>query len=222
MTTQNLRTELRMAHRALIQEIGEDAPIQQILKSESGWKGRSEQIVILKDKLRDMTKKLSKSGTPSTLNSGTMCGTQLNCASQGGSEAVSPQVTKLDLIRRKDVEKANYELEKMKSEHVELKTKCDALAARNRILEREIKEIKAKAGVLIQKGENDNKYIDALQAELDKSKVTSFFFAALMMDELTSIYMFSGNMSKIRMQCLIDLENYAQSKKVKYSLKPGK
>lgn len=43
---QLLRKQLKMAQSALTQEVGEDTPMARVLASESGWKGRAEQVRI--------------------------------------------------------------------------------------------------------------------------------------------------------------------------------
>ena len=60
MQNANLKKDLLVHQRILVQEVGEDIPINKILETHSNgsWKGRSEQISLLKDKVNELTVKL--------------------------------------------------------------------------------------------------------------------------------------------------------------------
>ena len=59
---QRLRQELRIAHRALQNEVGEEASLDEILKSASDpgsttWRGRSQKIALLNTKITELKNK---------------------------------------------------------------------------------------------------------------------------------------------------------------------
>ncbi|KAL7752406.1 hypothetical protein RI367_001940 [Sorochytrium milnesiophthora] len=59
LNSQQLRTDLRATQRALAQEVGEDIPISKLLEEGATWKGRAQQISLLKDKIKLLTKRLA-------------------------------------------------------------------------------------------------------------------------------------------------------------------
>ena len=73
---QTLKNDLNKASRLISREIGENINIDEILLNENGWKGRSQQIQILQNKVKDLQGKLSNNTIYSEQKSelgGTVC-----------------------------------------------------------------------------------------------------------------------------------------------------
>ncbi|KAL2917242.1 hypothetical protein HK105_203307 [Polyrhizophydium stewartii] len=163
MTSMNLKSELRLAQKALVQEIGEEVPIQKILRGEIGsWRGRSEQIALLKDKVRDLSRKLaSRAAAPAGAGESDREGSGAD-----GREAIQ----RIEQVRRVELDRLSAELEQVRQEHAESRTRCDGLAARNRTLEREVKDLKCKLARMLGKSETDDQLVRALQEQIQRAK----------------------------------------------------
>lgn len=59
---QALRAELAKAHRALAKEVGEDVPLPRVLEEGGSWRGRAQQITLLKAKLAELRRSASAAG----------------------------------------------------------------------------------------------------------------------------------------------------------------
>jgi len=163
INNQKLTFEIRNAQRALVQEVGEDIPISKILDSSGGYIGRSQQIAMLKDKVNQLTRQLS------------------NYVSIDETKGVNSKEFKLDSRHRFDIkkkeidrkitlEKALKDIEDLKNDKHNQKLKCDAIQARNKNLEKSMKDYKMKINVLISKTETDDKLIKALKQQLAEIK----------------------------------------------------
>nr|KAJ3422905.1 Coiled-coil domain-containing protein 13 [Polyrhizophydium stewartii] len=158
MTSMNLKSELRLAQKALVQEIGEEVPIQKI----GSWRGRSEQIALLKDKVRDLSRKLaSRAAAPAGAGESDREGSGAD-----GREAIQ----RIEQVRRVELDRLSAELEQVRQEHAESRTRCDGLAARNRTLEREVKDLKCKLARMLGKSETDDQLVRALQEQIQRAK----------------------------------------------------
>eukprot|EP00842_Homolaphlyctis_polyrhiza_P005070 jgi/Hompol1/5564/HPOL_004546-RA len=176
-----LKNESRNLQKALVQEVGEDIPIQKIMSGElGGWKGRSEQILLLKDKIKDLTRKLGSAGLggagagAGNARSETAVGNAGMMESTGDGDEHERRhrdsIQKLEQSRRNDFDREHAELEQLRQSHTKIKSKCDALLARSRTLEKEVKDYKSKIAVLLNKGDNDDKLIRALHDEIGRIK----------------------------------------------------
>ncbi|KAJ3304653.1 Coiled-coil domain-containing protein 13 [Kappamyces sp. JEL0829] len=165
MQNHTLKQEIRNLQRVLAHEVGDSCNLEKLLRGDSQAKGRAEQIVLLKDKIKDLSKKLLAASSRSP-------------EAKSGAEGDHNGIYRLELSKKKELDKANQELDAAKMECVELKKKNDALAARTkylsrtdcRILENANKDAKSKIGILLKKGSNDDHLIVALKSELNKCK----------------------------------------------------
>ncbi|CAD8190015.1 unnamed protein product [Paramecium pentaurelia] len=155
---QQLKTELNKAMRIIQREVGENVNLDQLLMDENGWKGRAQQIEILKSKVKDLNSKLGSSS-------------QYSDVSQMSKQ--SKQESKNNTDKQQfELLKSQYEAVKQDNENLQQKIK--AVSSRRQILEDQIKEVKVEyeknKKILLEKSENDDKYIFALKSELDKLK----------------------------------------------------
>ena len=139
---QILKQDLKLAHRVIAKEVGKGVTVSELLNSPSGWRGRSQQIITLQNKLVEMKTLLKK--TPEAVR----VAADLTQASRegGGGRAVARQkaaLEKMDRDRKKNLEYTRRELESAQTECVRLHKECSALRARNRTLTEEVKVLKS-------------------------------------------------------------------------------
>lgn len=79
-------------------------------------------------------------------------------------------IEKMETERRKKALETKQKLKEKEEELQNMKKKIDALLARNQILEKHYKEYKSKFEMIIKKTERDDKYIQALQTELNNQR----------------------------------------------------
>jgi len=162
---QATRNETKKMQRALQREVGEEVPLAKVLAEDGSWKGRAEQLSILQSKLKQMKR-------------------QLDNATEAGSEPpTSPRPAKgIDLDerhekhieqkqreRQRDVDAVMGELAKREEELADAKTKHSAATARTRTLEEEVRKLKEKLRVCLDKADNDDLFIAAMKGELESA-----------------------------------------------------
>lgn len=142
-----LKTELKMAQKCLHQEIGENASVQQLLSGNSNWRGRAQEIAMLKSKITDLKDKLECSSFDSY------------------DESLRSPLKKLESMRRLEVDTLTKELEDCKFQLEEVKQKVIALKARNRNLSDEVNNYKLKTLDLLEKSGRDEEFIKCLNEQ---------------------------------------------------------
>ncbi|TPX65415.1 hypothetical protein SpCBS45565_g05229 [Spizellomyces sp. 'palustris'] len=139
---QNLRNENRLLTKALKQEVGDSVPLSKVLEEKSGWKGRAQQILVLKAKLSEITHTTPPPQPPTN------------------------NIRKLETSRRAAHEKVQMELETLREEHASLVKKAEALLARNRTLEKANQTLKTTLSTLLQKTSSSSKLVSVLQTKV--------------------------------------------------------
>ncbi|KAG5682676.1 hypothetical protein PVAND_012012 [Polypedilum vanderplanki] len=155
VTNQNvqLKTELKMAHKCLQQEIGvENINLPQLLNSTSNWRGRADQISMLQRKIAEYKEKLEGTDNESSLDSS------------------RTSLCHLDSIRRSEIEMLTKELEDCRTELENVKQKVVGLKARNKTLLDEGNNYKLKTLELMEKSKNDDDYIKCLNEKISMAK----------------------------------------------------
>eukprot|EP00051_Salpingoeca_urceolata_P016652 m.222939 g.222939 ORF g.222939 m.222939 type:complete len:603 (-) comp18741_c0_seq2:175-1983(-) len=136
---QQLKQELKVVKRALVQEVGNEALVAKALTGDGGWKGRSEQISRLKAKVAELQQTQGHSARSSR-----------SASRSGGVDThIDPRhksaLNHLQSKKRKDLVETQARLEQLESDHAALKEVCAALKARNKVLGRDLKAAKAAA-----------------------------------------------------------------------------
>jgi hypothetical protein len=118
-----LKTEIRNLQKVLIQEVGEGYTLGKLIKGESNAKGRIEQISILKEKVKELNRKLQSA----TRQSAERCTPNSNPIP---SNENNNELYRMELLKRKDHEKQAAEIEKMKLALEDGRKKNEGLLAR--------------------------------------------------------------------------------------------
>ncbi|XP_078486672.1 coiled-coil domain-containing protein 13-like isoform X1 [Ciona intestinalis] len=150
---QALKQELKVAHKVLSQEIGDDRVNIQLLLSSGGqgYRGRAQQVISLQGKVKELEQRLKQ------------------------DEVLSPKYDK-NMTRIKNMEKLRKEqndtlkedLQKLQDNYSELQKKFDATKARNKVLMAEVKSQKSQVAVLSDKGVHDNELISTLMKQQER------------------------------------------------------
>eukprot|EP00795_Rhopilema_esculentum_P014302 gene14302-5339_t len=191
------KKELKIAHKVLTNEIGEDVDIQKLLNSESNWRGRQQQILNLQNKVSDLQRKLVQS-TRSSSRDGNMSALsamsyQSPLATSMHDEKIRLTIKKIEQERKDNQQtldddarlpipadyrvpkstnskKLQVELEVLQKEYTRLKEKHDAAKTRSQVLSKELKSAKAQVNTLTEKGKHDDELVSALLREQEYLK----------------------------------------------------
>ena len=139
---QQLRHDLKMAQLVIAREVGEGVTVGSLLNRQSGWRGRSQQIIILQNKLSQ----LRKSAHGRAAHNGELNETCASISSRegGGWEGrvearQRAALEKIERERRQNLVTVRMELEKVQGECGHFGKECTALRARNKILTESLK-----------------------------------------------------------------------------------
>lgn len=150
-----VKNDLKKAKTVIKKEVGEFDNLENLLKNE-GWKGRAQQIELLKSRVNDLKRQLGKKMEDTSQTVSTV-------RVEGGADE-----------RRKEIMSLQEQLAKTKEELEASKKKAQGYSSRLVALEKEAKEIrethKVQIKTLLDKTENDDRFIAELKNELDRVK----------------------------------------------------
>ncbi|KAK3286393.1 hypothetical protein CYMTET_6053 [Cymbomonas tetramitiformis] len=174
-----LKADLDKMKRVLKAELGEDVPLERALEG-GEWRGRAQQISLLKEKVKDLKEKLLQAGEGGTGAAGgaatvagggvTGSGEDAPPVRKAGEALYRKNIEKLEKDRKSQIEKLESELDAAREEATAAKKRQDAATARKSAVEAELKSLKGQIHTLIEKTENDDKLINALRTELTKAR----------------------------------------------------
>eukprot|EP00879_Flechtneria_rotunda_P011318 GHRR01011823.1.p1 GENE.GHRR01011823.1~~GHRR01011823.1.p1 ORF type:complete len:401 (+),score=204.38 GHRR01011823.1:2000-3202(+) len=148
-----LEGENRKLVRALQREVGEDVSLAKVLDDNNDWKGRREQIVALKDTI----KQLKEAGGAAPAASSRL---------QHHDTAHRSVIGKLNKERNAEMERMQAEVAAAKKATEQLRLQYAGASSRRKVLGNEVASLKEKLVVVLAKTQNDDKLITALRTEL--------------------------------------------------------
>ncbi|KAJ0406495.1 hypothetical protein P43SY_001426 [Pythium insidiosum] len=163
---ERLQHDLRRTQRALVREVGEDVPLEELLEasdSASGKRGRAQQIVMLKAKVKKLEQQLQAQSTAAGE-------TENQATSQDADRRVQQELARQHAQRQKALDRVTAERDELRERVQELSKRQDALKSRAQVLEKEKQDAKAKLQLLVDKSRNDDALVDALQRQLETWK----------------------------------------------------
>ncbi|KAG8470369.1 hypothetical protein KFE25_008790 [Diacronema lutheri] len=160
---QALRAELAKVQRALAKEVGDDVPLAKVLDDGAGWRGRAQQITLLRAKLAELRRTATAAGV------GVDEGGAGGGASSTVDERARGQLASIEQDRRREFERLALREQELISERADDRAKLDAVHARVKILEAEARSSRERVKLLLTKSENDDELVQALKAQLCKA-----------------------------------------------------
>ncbi|XP_010083727.1 PREDICTED: coiled-coil domain-containing protein 13 [Pterocles gutturalis] len=161
---QSAKQELKMTHKLLANEVGEDVNIPSLLTNPGSWRGRAQQILVLQSKVRELENQLGQNKTRTSRS-------EMDEESLTDPRKLSAQEKNLLKIRsleketKETLEKLTGEHDALQKSHEEVKKKLDASKARNKVLCNEVKTLKEQIVTLLEKGKHDDELVDALLSQ---------------------------------------------------------
>eukprot|EP00743_Colponemidia_sp_Colp-15_P006927 GILK01007476.1.p1 GENE.GILK01007476.1~~GILK01007476.1.p1 ORF type:complete len:680 (+),score=214.14 GILK01007476.1:53-2041(+) len=162
--SQQWKNEVSKLQRALVKEIGEDVPLDKA--TDDGYRGRAQQIELLKGKVKELTLKLQKQ---SQLTAESDLVSPTNAVVESGFDVRHREtiVVKAD-ERRKEFDRLQIQFTEQQEELNKTKQRFEAVKSRNQTLENEVKSLKNKIQLCLDTAANDEKLVAALRTELDR------------------------------------------------------
>jgi len=144
----------------LQKEVGGDKnDINEIIAMGGQWRGRAEENVLLKTKVRTLTKKIQA-----------LQGKEKYDFRDDQLQKNRQQIAKISETRREASEQLEEEINWHKKELAAIKFKLGGVQARNSVLENEVRTFRLKLKVFHDKSANDDVLVDKLREELERQR----------------------------------------------------
>lgn len=165
-----LQLDFKKLQRALQREVGDDVSLEEILEGESaggGKRGRAQQIVMLRAKVKKLEAELARAaGSTGDQAAAGAALASLNSSNNVDARA-QQELAAQHAQRQKLADKIALERDELQEKLAQQTKKLEAVRSRSQILEKEKQESKSRFQVLVDKSQNDDALIDALQKQLE-------------------------------------------------------
>ncbi|BDA42188.1 probable coiled-coil domain-containing protein 13 at N-terminal half [Coccomyxa sp. Obi] len=152
LKVQQLKLERDAMERALRREVGDDTPLTKLLDADSDWRGRAQTIALLKEKLLSLHETHAQAmGNPSSARNRHDVNNRANLERLRGERA-------------REAEELRAELASMRAALEDALQKQQGAAARKKALEKEVRSLKQKVVLLLDKSATDDSLIAALRS----------------------------------------------------------
>lgn len=173
--------EVKRLMRVLSREVGEGPALDKALSEEGSWRGRAQQIIMLKTKVKKLEE--SRMGDNSAGASPLGVAGAIETTSSNSSSSANPTpaaapsrsidvdkkamegLQNVEQERARSLEQSNREKRELQSEVQALKKKLEASKARSSYLEADVTKYKDHIRFLLKKATNDDELIRALRSE---------------------------------------------------------
>eukprot|EP00118_Oscarella_pearsei_P012137 m.86703 g.86703 ORF g.86703 m.86703 type:complete len:519 (+) comp36510_c0_seq12:137-1693(+) len=157
------KQDLKNSHAVLAKEVGDGISVSDLLKKPSGWRGRSQQILALQQKVQQLQQERKTDGEPPLgfrlmLSSGGLSRVEMGHRSKIKDLETKKKQSQLDLVK---------ELDAVRMERDERVRQCVALKARSKTLAEDLKATRSQLALLSEKTSHDDEFI----RQLAESKV---------------------------------------------------
>jgi chromosome segregation ATPase len=166
-----LQAELKRTQRALAREAGEEVPLDELVNGSGtgvdGRRGRAQQIIMLKAKVKKLQIELSAA---TALVVAPVDGTTTAAVPTGAldvDERAHKELANQSVHRQKQVDKLTTERDALQESTQQLTRKLEALKSRAQVLDKEKQDARAKLQVLVDKSRTDDALVDALQRQVE-------------------------------------------------------
>lgn len=168
---QQLKQELKVAHKTLLREVGDAANLQGIIGGASGWRGRAQQIATLQAKVAELKRQLQPRA-PSTASGGG--GAEEKEEKSKPEERQKAAIRKMEEERKKRLDEIRSELQSLQESYSKSQQQNNALKARNKTLAEDARALKAQVAALLEKETKDKALIQKLMEDtgLERHSVT--------------------------------------------------
>ena len=162
--SQKYKQDYDKAMKVIEREVGEGQTVEEILKSESSWKGRAQKIEMLKAKIKQLKFDPWESVSGQTFQS------EISIPKSHAEKNLET----LGTNRARELDKIKEELIEARDQLDTMTQKYKGASSRKTAIENEMKELKSlmasKVKVLLDKSENDDKLINLLREENKRLK----------------------------------------------------
>ena len=160
---QRAEDENKKMARALMKEVGEGVSLEEAV--DEGRKGRAQQIVILKNKVKRLEMAASQAGSVTLGTNMTTRSSRADVDSQAEDD-----LEYMSSVRKMAVEELSEAHQNLTEQHSKLVEKYNGTKARVRTLESDAAKHKQQIRLILDKTETDDKLIEALKAEVHRLK----------------------------------------------------
>lgn len=161
-----LEDENKNISRALVREVGDGVSLEQAV--DEGRKGRAQQIIMLKSKIKRLEMAASSSGSVTMATNMTARTSRTNVDSQAEEE-----LEYMSSVRKLAVDELSEAHQKLSDQFTGLESKHHGAKARIRTMEAEAQQHRQQIKIVIDKTENDDKLIQVLKDEIQRLKDAS-------------------------------------------------